>query len=267
MSANQLIKQSLAYRAKYMLDAPKAKVISPLLVVPHPQNRSGDAVKSLRTKQLIGTLVTEGYDTIEANSNGVVVEQGPAVAGEFQHVFSSKLKADTDMADQLDGMVATSGSLSHSHLNCCMRNILAGKFGCECPEYKQKCTCASSPILDDNGNYCLEKLKKYDAAWAMDCQTGLTFERLSYKMDEEEPTAALVISIALNKRNETAMKTGHLEIMSTLVSLCKPDPKGHVHFDPVRDKLVDLYGAAIDDPDFVHAFRVVCDAGGLQAYT
>ena len=133
MSANQLIKQSLAFRAKYTVDAPKAKVISPLLVVPHPQNRSGDAVKSLRTKQLIGTLVTEGYDTIEANSNGVVVEQGPAVAGEFQHVFSSKLKADTDMADQVDGIVATSGSLSHSHLNCCMRNIWAGKFGYECP--------------------------------------------------------------------------------------------------------------------------------------
>ena len=57
------------------------------------------------------------------------------------------------------------------------------------------------------------------------------------------------------------MKTGHLEIMSTLLSFCKPDPKGHVHFDPVRDKLIDLYGAVVDDPDFVHAFRLVCDGG------
>jgi len=58
------------------------------------------------------------------------------------------------------------------------------------------------------------------------------------------------------------MKTGHLEIMSTLVALCQPCPKGCVPFDPVRDNIIDLYGAAVDHPDFVHAFRLVIDAGG-----
>ena len=81
-------------------------------------------------------------------------------------------------------------------------------------------------------------------------------------MDEEEPEAAQIISIALNKRNEAAMKTGHLEIMATLVDLCKPDPTGVVLFEPVRDKLIDLYGSAVDHPDFLFAFRLVCDAGG-----
>ena len=86
-------------------------------------------------------------------------------------------------------------------------------------------------------------------------------------MDEEEPKAALAISIALNKKNEVAMKTGHLEIMSTLVGLCKPDPQGCVPFEPVRDKLIDLYGTEIDHPDFLHLFKVVCDAGGRAVFT
>ena len=77
--STQIIKQSICFRAKYRVD--EKIVISPLSVVPHPKNRGGDPVKSLRTMQLNGTLTVEGYDPIEANSNGVVVEAKPAVAG------------------------------------------------------------------------------------------------------------------------------------------------------------------------------------------
>ena len=72
------------------------------------------------------------------------------------------------------------------------------------------------------------------------------------------------ISFALNKKNETAMQTGHTEIMKTLVALCKPDPKSHstvVEFEPIRNKMVDLYGCQ-DHPDFHHAFHLILDAGG-----
>ena len=116
--------------------------------------------------------------------------------------------------------------------------------------------------MDENGNYSLGKLRVHDEQWAQDCFRGLEWEILSWRMDVEEPEAALIISIALNKKNEVAMKTGHLEIWSTLVALCKPSADGSVPFEPVRDKLIDLYGAAVDHPDFVHAFRLVCDAGG-----
>ena len=265
-NTTQMIKKSICFRAKYRVD-PK-KVISPLSVVPHPKNRGGDPVKSLRTMQLNGTLVVEGYDPIEANSNGVAAEQKPAVAGgsgrSFQDDFAETLKTDPDMMQQGEGIVAIVASCSHGHLNCGMRNILGGKRGCECQD-PNNWECASRPILDDQGNYSLEKLKSYDVAWANDCHSGLAWEILSWKMDEEEPDAALIISIALNKKNEAAMKTGHLEIMSTLVKLCKPDPEGVVLFEPVRDKLVEYYGAAVDHPDFVHVFKLVCDAGGATS--
>ena len=262
--ATQKIKQSIAFRAKYRVD--ESKTMSPLLIVPHPKNRGGDPVKSLITMHLNATIAVEGYDTIEANSNGVAVQEKPAVAGGpgtfFQDDFAQKLKTDPDMLERGEGVVAIASSLSHSHLNCGLRNILGGKKGCECPEGSDKCKCASCPILDDKGNYSLVKVEAHDEAWARDCHSGLVWELLSWKMDEEEPEAAQIISIALNKRNEAAMKTGHLEIMATLVDLCKPDPTGVVLFEPVRDKLIDLYGSAVDHPDFVYAFRLVCDAGG-----
>ena len=62
-------------------------MVSPLSVVPHPKNRGGDPAKSLRTMQLNGTVTKEGYDPVEANSNGVAVEQKPAVAGGGGWVF------------------------------------------------------------------------------------------------------------------------------------------------------------------------------------
>ena len=127
---------------------------------------------------------------------------------------------------------------------------------------RAKCDCKYSSVLDDEGKYDLEKVRAHDEEWGRQCEGGLEWEVLSWKMDEEEPEAALVISITLNKKNEAAMKTGHLEILTTLVGLCKPDPRGCVPFEPVRDRLIDLYGAEIDHPDFLHLFKVVIDAGG-----
>ena len=76
----QIIMRILRVRANYITDS--KKVISPLSVVPHPNNRGGGPVKSWRVMQLNGTVTKEGYDQVEANSNGVVVvEQKPAVAG------------------------------------------------------------------------------------------------------------------------------------------------------------------------------------------
>ena len=200
----QIIKQSIAFRAKYREES--KKTMSPLLIVPHPKNRGGDPVKSLRTMQLNGTVAVEGYDAIEANGNGVAVQDKPAVAGGsgtlFQDDFAEKTKTDPEMLKRGEGTVAIAGSLSHSHLSCGMRNILGGMKGCECPEGTKKCQCASCPILDDNGNYSLVKVEAHDEAWARDCHRGLVWEILSWKMDTEEPGAAQIISIALNKKTK-----------------------------------------------------------------
>ena len=157
---------------------------------------------------------------------------------------------------------AVAGSLSHSNFNCTMRNILGRKKGCECP-MQETCKCNLRVICDDQGMFNLALVKAKDEELGDLCEKGITWEMLSPDMDVEEPEAALVISIALNKKNEASMKTAHTEIMNTLVSLCKPSPNSReVPFEPVRERMVELYGAAVDHPDFCKAFQLVLDAGG-----
>ena len=78
MTDTQMIKRCIAFRAKYRLDqgpGPSFRVLSPNLVVPHPRNRGGDLVKSLRTKELSGEVLEHGCDPTEACSNALAVQE------------------------------------------------------------------------------------------------------------------------------------------------------------------------------------------------
>ena len=111
----------------------------------------------------------------------------------------------------------------------------------------------------------MELVAKHDKAWSDLCFQGIPWEMLDPRIDSEEPDGALIISLALNKKNEAGMKTSHTEVMKTLVGLCKPGPQGEVPFEPIRDKMIGYYGSAVDHPDFYHAFQLVLDAGGAQS--
>eukprot|EP00959_Pyramimonas_sp_CCMP1952_P041230 862443-Pyramimonas_sp.AAC.1 len=71
-----VIKQPIAFRARFRFES--KKVVPPFEVVPHPVNRGGDPVNLLRTQELIRSIFKDGYDPIEANSNGALVEIKPA---------------------------------------------------------------------------------------------------------------------------------------------------------------------------------------------
>ncbi len=77
--STHMIKKSIIFRAKYRLerdrDGPTYRVLSPQIVVPHPRNRGGGPVKSLRTEELSGTVVADGCDPLEACSNAVAVQE------------------------------------------------------------------------------------------------------------------------------------------------------------------------------------------------
>ena len=273
------IKKSIAYRAKYRKgqgEHPVMKLYPPGLVVPHPRNRGGDPCVSERTRELANTVAKDGCDPMDAKSCAVAVEDAAADAmrkldwGSFQEHFDEQVKGkDPGMASDVDGMKAMIGSLSHSHWNCLSRNIYTGKLGCTCGRGNgEECQCVVRIFLDPDGCYSIELLRGCDAPWAELVEKGQHWEILEPAMDIEEPEAALAISIALNKRNEAAMRTGHTQIMKTLVGLCKPDPRGldeTVPFEPIRSKMVDYYGAAVDHPDFYQAFRLIMDAGGCNS--
>ena len=131
----KILKQAAAYIVKYRVH--NTKWLSSWAVVLHPKNRGGEAVKSLRTKQIVGNIAQKGYDTIDASYRARVVEAEPVPAGQptfFQQTFEDRVKADSDIAVAGDELFACCGSLSHSRLNCAKRNILAGKRGCMCDD-------------------------------------------------------------------------------------------------------------------------------------
>ena len=203
----QVIKQSIAYRAKWranpQITSPTFKTVPPPLIVPHPSNR---CVTVLRTKQLNGEIVQHACDVEEAQNSAVAVEENPDLAPDSEFSFQKKFEArcgDPDMATFIPRHFAVGGSLSHGHLNCGMRNIIVGKIGCECPRLHgdgvHVCRCRAKPILNSAGAYSLGKLQARDQPWHDLCLTGLKWEMLSHKMDASEPDAALVITVALNK--------------------------------------------------------------------
>ena len=185
----------------------------PSLAVPHFMNRGGDPVKSIRTIQLSGEIARDGFDPIEANANAVAVEDNPTNML-FQIKFEAKIKSDPDMAAKVSNVGAVIGTLSHGHLNCTMRNMTSGKKGCECkstvvenPKASQssvepgwQCKCLNKKLLDKYGNYSMAMVRAHDAEWADLIERGIVWEMLSHNMDIEDPSAPLIISIALNKK-------------------------------------------------------------------
>ena len=135
--------------------------------MPHPLNRGGDPVKVLRCRSITRDIATHGCDVSEAQHNAVLIETPPdqeAAASvrlacgynpDFDAHFAEHALDANDMCIK-HGVPIEGASVSHSHLNCSLRNVQTGKVGCECSE-KVRCTCGNGCICDDNGRYSMEK--------------------------------------------------------------------------------------------------------------
>ena len=93
---------------------------------------------------------------------------------------------------------------------------------------------------------------------------GLEMEVLSWKMLVEEPTAASLISQALNKVQSMALRTSELTALNVLtgaVTLRERAVAGEVCFESVRERVraeLDMY---VDLPGFIDLFEFVVNMG------
>ena len=125
----QLVERMMQIRAKYRVSNGKIKYRTELVAV-HPTNRGGEPMAPTRIRELVGTITSDGYDGIDANTNGVLVQEKPVSSGGtnkfFQIEYSKRIAADRDVAESgVKGMKAIFGSISHGHLNCVLGNIQA----------------------------------------------------------------------------------------------------------------------------------------------
>ena len=271
----KIIKASLQYRAKYKSKRqPDRQNLLCWQVVPHPSNRCGEVIRTARTKALAGDILEAGYDPVEATLQLVAVEIDVDASGHpstrFSEHFKKNAGMDPDHYYDPTYNVLFAG-LSHNSKNLTERNMLHGMPGCACdpPAIAPTCCCCkASPILDDKCRYSMIKLKEEDQHWYNAIVGGTEWEILSSDMDKEEPNAAHIIALALNNKNRVALRTGHLEVLRTLKSLCNPDPRTmEVPYDRVKAAMFKSFGALAHERAYHHAFNLLVLSGGQHSET
>ena len=275
---SKVIKQSLAYRAKYKSKRnPPRMVLHCWQIVPHPKNRGGEPIRTTRTKTLAGDIAYNGYDPTEATVDSVVVEVGLDASkqplNKFREHFHAHQKLDMDHYFDPDCVILFAG-LSHNSKNLCERNIQHGMPGCSCDPVAttlDNCNCCAKPILEENGSrlvYSITKLRTVDPEWYNAIVGGCEWEILSSDMDTEEPEAALTIALALNTKNKIAQAAGHLEMMRTMKGLIKPDPHTlDMPWATVKASMVKAFGNAVLHDSFKDAFQLMLTSGGSESTT
>ena len=172
MPDRRLIKQSLAFRAKYRTKreglAGGVRNLYAWQIVPHPQACSGVPIRSSRTKALAGDILAAGYDPTEGTVDSVVVEVGADAGGGPRTTFADHFKAnvglDPDHYINPAAVVLFAG-LSHNCNKLAERNVYHGMPGCNCdpPAISLECcTCHAKPILEQHGQslrYSMNKSK------------------------------------------------------------------------------------------------------------
>ena len=143
-----------------------------------------------------------GFDSQEANTNGVVVAQRPGSTSISD--FNKKAAEGDDLfAPAVAGEVMQFGSLSHSHLNQVLKNVSGGvKY--DCPS-----------ILGPDGAVHLDLLAARDPAFAEHVENGLLWEVLVWEMEA-----------ALNSKNDTYLVMHEMQALSHLSKLCKQIIRG-----------------------------------------
>ena len=100
MPDGRLIKQSLAFRAKYRTKkgsegmAGGMRNLYAWQIVPHPQASGGVPIRSSRTKALAGDILAAGYDSSEATVDSVVVEEAVDGTGAPMKTFAEHFSCE-----------------------------------------------------------------------------------------------------------------------------------------------------------------------------
>ena len=179
----------------------------------HPENRNGDPPNGERCADLFQMIFKAGFDSEEANTNGVVVAQRPAGTSisDFNKTYT---EGDPLFAPAVAGGGLQFGSLSHSHLNQVLKNISGGvKYN-------------APSIVGPDGTIALNLLATRDHAFAEHVQNGLMWDVLAWEMEDEEPDACTVVQAAMNSKNNTYLVMHEMQALSHLSRLCKKNIRG-----------------------------------------
>ena len=270
-----LVRRAAALRAKYKRHQYLMRI--PVMQIgAHPDNRDGQGPSGSRCLELTGKILSVGFDDVEADANGVLVEEKPG----SNHICSANRRfADGDelLAPIVDGQI-TYGTLSHSTLNQLMRNIWtkcpvaagAAASGVSMSEGSSSAVAeddALARIVDKGGRLSLTRLQEVDSAFAKAVQSGLQWEVLSYAIEVEEPDGCAVIQSALNAKNGLFLVAHEMQALSRLMTLTASSAVAEVRltWEQVLARVRETMPQFASDKNFIDLYAFVVDLGGQNS--
>jgi len=274
-----VIREAMAYRVKYRVSGGKQKLPLRLLGV-HQMNRGGVYPMSETVQTLGRNILVSGFSKEEANHHGVVVEEAPAGTfmanpwhpGRQYENLSEYNKRETSAVAGLESCFVAGahllyGALSHNHLLLALlslSNQAAWPITSDLPAAEREL----AALQDRNGRWDFAAVAARDPALAETIQDGLEVEVLSWKMVQEVPQAASLISQALNKGHQLALQTTEitaLAVLSGAISMLESAVADSVAFETAQAKVRSQLDSFVDDPDFVHLFEFVVNMGAHRS--
>lgn len=278
-----LMTQAMAWRVKYRKKDSEGNCVRLQLRIEslgvHQGNRGGVYPAGVRCKSLCVDALEVGFVKEEVNHLVIAVEETPP-----EHVRSrgdafvcgSAFNAKCCSKDELlttcfrtpyDSV--THMLLGHNHMMLILRAFLTNAhWNLPHNEKKDIKYCDAWGKLSPTAVAASQNGKELGEVLLTD---GLSCEILAWRMDLEEPTAASLISQAMNKGHELALRTTELTAVAVLkgeiiVQMSK-DAGQRVAFQTVRDRVRAQLDSAADDPDLPELFEFLISAGvGFNSY-
>ena len=272
-----LMMAAMAFRVKYR----KVRKINVRIgsMGVHKKNRGGVYPAGIRVKSLCVEVLGAGFVKEEVSHVCIAVEEAPVQevirSGGDGTGSASTYNAENSCKDALlstcfqapyDDVRLT--LLSHTHMMLVLRAFLTQAKWDIPPD-----TDRGLILCDSDGRLSVtavaESINGKELAEVL--AEGLQVELLSWQMDAEEPTAASIISQALNLPHQLAMRTTELTAVANLKGEIIVQMGKHlsqrVAFQTVRDKLRSQLQTAADDPDLLEVFDFLIAAGvGRNSY-
>ena len=245
----------------------------------HPLNRGGHYPSGERCRTLIRDVIRAGFVATDVSHNAVAVEEVPI---EKLQLLKNKNKFESALVYNqrkckndpwlMNSFADPFGScqykmLGHNHMMLILRNFMHKAA------WDMKKIDPDFIACDASGRLCAETAKKHINGREVHevLLRGIPCEILCWEMDDEEPGAAQIISNALNRFSEMALRTTEITAMKVLtgeiILQMGPLKDQEVNFLVVRDKVKQELAVAGFDPDLPAVFDFLVQMGvGRNAY-
>lgn len=228
--------------------------LAPMHVGFHMANRGGNPPSEQRCVQLLKDILANGFDPDDADCNGVLVPDPPEDESAIHKFNVAACEGKSKLAATVNGQRLMYGSLTHSHLNQILKNLLAGLL-LEVPE-----------LADAEGRADIARLGSIDPRFATYCREGLLWDVMRADINSD-PEALNTIQAAGNAKNAVGMVAHEAEAIAEVASRCglPSRPNKHVDYEITVKQLGVNYRAIVSDTNFQMLFSFVVNMGGNSA--